>query len=376
MPTLTVKQSGGDYTTLAAAVTAATAGDIIEISGTWSVDDTAAVTVAVNNLDIKCTGDSKHPGYVMGTPTYYRLRVNANSPCIMVGTTVTGTIIDNLEIRQANTGIDGHGINWNEPTVDSGTLTVKNCLIYASSSNAGQRGIRHQNNDYVTQTLNVENCILWGWGRAGIMTNTVFGTQTPPNCVITANINSCTIYNCGHADLSQGYQARRNVSSASHTVNLFNCVIVDNYIDIGMTGNALAWIIWKIYNCIVSDLSIDDINTYADYTGSGNLQERGVTDTASPGAGNWVIFRDKTTAPYDLRLLDNATDNDAQDMHTSGTGGDLTMVTADIVGTTRPQNTNYDCGAFEVAVVSGPATPTNLQGTPTANSILWSWEAG
>ena len=31
---------------------------------------------------------------------------------------------------------------------------------------------------------------------------------------------------------------------------------------------------------------------------------------------------------------------------------------------------------FDLAATPGPATPTNLQGTPSTDSILWTWEAG
>jgi hypothetical protein len=35
-------------------------------------------------------------------------------------------------------------------------------------------------------------------------------------------------------------------------------------------------------------------------------------------------------------------------MHSSSTGAGLTIPSTDIVGTSRPQNTNYDCGVFEI----------------------------
>ena len=65
-----------------------------------------------------------------------------------------------------------------------------------------------------------------------------------------------------------------------------------------------------------------------------------------------MLGADKTTAPYDAHLPVNATENAAQDSHGDSSGLGLTMPATDIVGVSRPQNVNFDVGAFEVPVVS------------------------
>jgi hypothetical protein len=52
-----------------------------------------------------------------------------------------------------------------------------------------------------------------------------------------------------------------------------------------------------------------------DGSGVGNLASRNETDDCSKSSdGDWVIFEDITTSPYDLRLCENAY-NEALDAH-------------------------------------------------------------
>jgi hypothetical protein len=372
MATLTVKQSGGDYTTLAAAVAAAANGDTIEISGTWTADESTSTTIAVTALDltIQAVGDSKCNGQVSASTGHYRLRYTGTGYALEHTDNYGTLIIDGLEII-LDSETTSTRLFYGTPSGGNLTVIVQNCLLYATNSVAGQRGINIQNNSITrATTLNVINSIFFGFGRSAIYQGSAYTSATG---VRTVNINSCTVYGCGSIDEIGGIEFRDNNDGCTSYVNIFNTISMDNTgDDYAISGDYSGNPVWDIHNSIASDTSIAS----RDASASGCLASRTATDSASPGTGDWVIFEDKTNNPVDLRLKNNATDNDAQQMHTSGSGAGLTMPTTDIAGTNRPQVTNYDCGAFEVVSVSGPATPTNLQGTPTANSILWSWEAG
>ena len=74
MAVLTVKQSGGDYTTLNAAVAAAIASDTISIEGAWTADDTTSVTWDVAT-SVTADASSKQIGRPWASgDTHYRLR--------------------------------------------------------------------------------------------------------------------------------------------------------------------------------------------------------------------------------------------------------------------------------------------------------------
>ena len=67
------EDGGGDYTTLAAAITANEVD--IEIEETWDNPETAHITCDDANRTIEATGDAKHPGYAnVGSETHWRHR--------------------------------------------------------------------------------------------------------------------------------------------------------------------------------------------------------------------------------------------------------------------------------------------------------------
>lgn len=326
MATHTVKQSGGDFTTLASALSDSGTGDgdTISIEGTWTVNDTAAATISNSSIDILTDASSKHPGYVDTSQNHYRLVVSTDHA---ITNYYSGLVIDGLVIQQAGTGSSLEGIRFD----NAGTMTIKNSIIWADTQSNDQDGIYI---DGATSTVNLENCVFYGWHRAAIRDH---------GDGITINANSCTIWDGGtdsDVDDSGAYIADYTGSA----VNTFNCIGLDcnihaNAADYNGDGT------FDIHNSIDSDGSI----AVQDSGAVGSLGSRSSTDNASPGAGDWVIFEDITSSPYDLRLQDNATDNDAQEMHTASSGAGMSMPATDIAGNTR--SSPYCCGAYHV--VSG-----------------------
>jgi hypothetical protein len=341
MATIIVQSDGGgDYTTLAAAVSNASDGDTIEIQETWASAEAANITISLANLTIQCTGDAKHPGHAQGTRTHYRIEDNSGDHIFTVN--ASGLTLDGLDICQSGTGVSDECIRV---ASDGGTLTVKNCLIWADGAVSDQDGVYAGNIDC---TVNVENCIIWGFGRAGIHPQPYTTLQTQ-----TWNVISCTIWDCEtYPSETEGgcISSRPNHSGTVININVFNTICLPGPATKGASGDFNEWlgngitnwtIIRAVYNSTAeSDASID--------TPVDSLSGRLATDSDTPDAGDWVVFQDITSAIPDLRLKDND-ENDAQDMHADSSGpNSMSMPAYDIVGTERPQNGAYDIGAFEI----------------------------
>ena len=359
MPTLTVKQTGGDHSTLNSALVAAAPGDTISIEGTWTIDDTTAASIVDDNLTIQTSSGSKHPGHWDESLNHYRLVVSDGSHALTLSGAYTVTV-DGLAIEQAGTG-DSDEVFRVEPDA-SDTATIRNCLLQCSTNTDAQDCVYTGFNKTIG-VVTVENCMIWGAARAGVDPQ----NYQSANHDGTININSCTIWLCGRdpspdsiGTLGGGiisYVATGAGNGAGFTINVHNTICVEND-----TGGSVGGDDPADYRELVNgggtglgafnvSFSIDSDASIASDTdgGTGNLASRTATDNTSPGGGDWVIFEDITSAPYDLRIVDNDED-DAQNMHSTATAHGLTIPSTDIVGTSRPQNVNYDCGAFELSV--------------------------
>jgi hypothetical protein len=350
--TLSVKQSGGDYTSLAAAEAASANNDTIEISGAWTADDTNAVTISNTDITVQAVGDSKVNPATLGSPSHYRLRVNVNAPVIDVASSKSATF-DGLEVKNSNTGTSARGITQTVSTNGHhSTITVKNCVIYAGAVSSNQRGTDFQNDKAATCYFNIENCIVFNWGRNGIRAGSSINSTSNINHL---NINSCTILHCASSGTGV-IEMRKNIGTNydTHYVNVYNTIAMseeEGGADFLASGTNAAVITWDIHNSIDSDNTIAglDASAYA------CLASRTATDSAEPGAGDWVIFEDTTTSPYDLRLQ-GVSGCSALDAHTDNSGAGMSIPSTDIMGTSRPQGTNYDIGAFEHVASGGGGT--------------------
>lgn len=356
MATRTVRQSGGDYSTLAAALAAANAGDVISIEGAWTVNDTTAATINDDNITIQTDADSRHNGYYNVSDEHYRLVVSGANALTVAGS--YSATIDGLAIIQAGTGTSDEAIRC--VPLPGDTVTIKNCLIACAFNALQQDGIYTGFNVSIG-TVTVENCVIYACGRGGIHSqNGASATHSG-----TINVNSCTLWLNGRYGSSPnagsvGGGIRSFVDSGGNasgfTINVHNTISVENdtggtstfsptdYADHVQFGTGP---VWNISYSMDSDNSISG----AANSGTGNLASRTATTNTSPGTGDWVIFGDISSA-IDLRIIDNA-ENDAQDAHSTATAHGLTIPATDIVGTSRPQNTDYDIGGFEIGATGG-----------------------
>lgn len=360
MPTKTVKQSGGDYPTLNAALVAADPSDVISIEGTWTIDDTTAATIADDNLTIETDADSLHPGYWDESQNHYRLVVGSISSAHALTLNGAYTLtLDGVAIEQDGTSASDECFRCVPGSSD--TATSKNCLLRCSTNTDSQDCIYTGFNTTIG-TVTLENCILYGAGRKGInVENFEIGAASG-----TVNINSCVFWNNGRqGGAAEGGIGCTNTEVASDgsgfTINVHNTISVGNTTTNAkdFNNNDIQGTPIGAFNVSYSMDSDGSIATETD-GGTGNLASRTATDNTSPGGGDWVIFEDITSTPYDLRIVDNA-ENDAQDMHSTAVAHGLTIPSTDIVGTSRPQNTNYDSGAFEI-VLAGKIQELLLRG--------------
>lgn len=346
MAAISVRESGGDYTTLEAAVENASTvdGDVITISGTWSSREDTRIAVA-DALTIQATGDSKHYGRAWQTgDTHYQHRSTSNTSGDHSFTiTDTGSIVfDGLDIQHAGTGVSNEIFRNNV----SNTLLVKNSVL-GFNSRTDQQDIY-----YNEQVANVtfENCMFYNAYRAVVdLYNHANGS--------VVNINSCISYDCGNTDIVSSRSGIVGIFGTNTcTVNLFNCIFDLNAgLVVNSTDNNTSVNAHTVITNVVNILSV----TYTTFTtNTNNVTSATITDSTASTA---YILRDTTTSPYDLRLTDHA-NNTAQDNHTNGTGTGtgLSVPSVDIIGTSRPQNTNYDIGAFEIVVAAGDTITASL----------------
>jgi len=362
MATLTVKQSGGDYSTLNAALVAASGGDTISIEGSWTVDDTTAATIVSgdNFVDIVIgDNDAAHPGYWDTSQNHYRLVVSGSHALTI---SANGCTVDGLAIKQNGSGGSDEGIRIN----NTATTTIKNCLITCGRNGNDQDGI------YFTAAqpptiVHIRQCIIWDFTRRGI------GVDQTDNdtSVVDVNVESCMLFNNGISGEGLGggiilYTSKTDVSNAmALTVNVHNTISMDNVKstgtkDYGIFANSdPVPYVFNISYSIDSDGSIGD--AWLD-EGTGNLKNRTLTDSTSPGTGDWVIVNDYTTSPYNFIPVDNS-ENDVQNVHSVGTAHGVTISSNDIINASRPLQTNYEIGPFEIVqfTVTHDLTATGIR---------------
>lgn len=338
MPTRTVRQAGGDFSTLASALADAgtVAGDTISIEEAWTIDDTVGAVINDDDISILTDNDAYHNGVFAPANNDYRLVVSSGATCLTVNN--DGAIIDRLALVQAGGGISDECIRI---AIADATIIISNGIIRSTTNTADQDGIFSSSSGV---NVTIENCIIYGFARAGIQAQVLAGF------VQTWNLNSITIWDCA-LDLAESGAGGISLlmgGGRTYNVNIFNTCILDcnspasddyNEASAGGTGN------WDIHNSIDSDGSI----TGRDPGAVGAIQNRIVTDNGSPGVGDFVIFEDITTTPFDLLLQDNSVDNDAQDAHSATSGAGRTLPILDIAGDIRERGANeIDVGADSI----------------------------
>jgi len=315
--TFTVRPSGsspaGDYTSLKTAVETE-AADIssgsedadflIQHNGTnWSADtgdwDVDGWTMGTNNLLIQTQGDAKHPGIPGATGVWHTTNTTQGFDVETDNCTVDG-----VEIRLAASGIVVSLSGTND-------VIIRNVLISGSTVDATV-GINGR-----TGSVNVtyENCVIM---KVKVVETSSEGIKHDVGG--TLKVFNCTI---------NGFDAAWENDAAGSTATLknnafFNCN--DDFED-GSTSPTIDF-------CASDD---------GDGTNSVDL---------SPGGSEPDGWNDAFTN-YSASNGDVTVKNTSSVIYNAGTDLSGEGITDDIIGTSRPQSTSYDIGAFEFIVVAG-----------------------
>ena len=246
MATYTVGASGGDYTTLAAAIAAASTGDTISILANFSHDNT---TVTVNKTDLTIESATETAADA----------VIASSLSKTISLSNNGVALKNLTINNTYTST-GYALYANKTfsmqdcILSMSHVTAGHCIygpksgstIVRTQLSGGSRGITQATS---SQPFTVDSCLFKNHNFAG-MYNSV-GEVTIRNCTVYANTSTSgtpygiytgttkenvTIYNTivyvnGSNGLDYGI---RMGAYASNTIK--NCIVFGNPITADYDG--------------------------------------------------------------------------------------------------------------------------------------------
>ena len=205
--------SGNPYSSITAAITAASDGDVIEITGTHTeslsfnknitLRGTNPVTDIIQAADVPGTGGS-------------------GSRVITVNTTAGNITIENLTIRHGNSNAVGGGINLDKVT---GLVTLRNLIVTNNFTTSNGGGISFAGSNVVLINSTLQNntatldggAILAAPNNASAMSNVVTISQS----LINANTgrNGGGIYINGNTTFGNNYKIDVNVENTTISNN-------------------------------------------------------------------------------------------------------------------------------------------------------------
>lgn len=280
-----------------------------------------------------------------------------------------------------NVAVIGAGVySNNASTVIS---VVSGCLIENNRANGtnGGGGIRVQGTG--TGTTDVINCIIRG--NKGL--DDTGTTPRPGGAISTNSINNnfinCFVYNnqgsnsvyCNGGNFSH-MTITNNVggvyiASSSNTINLFNSVVWGNKTDaLGETGISLFSNTGNL-SVVINNTAINPAILPEYYTQANNVNIEADNDSEVGAKGpGFTTITTFWGAPVGETQTTELLAADWSIKYTSGLlniGKTIASVTTDRIGTTRPQGSAYDAGAYELSYF-GTTVTFNSGGTVTYNS--------
>lgn len=204
MATLTVRQSGGDYSSLSGACAAAIDDDVIAIQEAWTVKDTTAATVD-DNITIQTEGASRSSdgewdtgAYILSVATDL-LTINASNTVTIVGL--------QFELNPGDTWAWEWCIN---ATAASITLDLHRCIFRLEEQSSGERsGGIAMNGSNAGGTVKINDCAFDVLGSSGISEG-IYEAQTS---------GTLYVYNCTFTDADTAIDS----DDAGMDVQVRNC---------------------------------------------------------------------------------------------------------------------------------------------------------
>lgn len=371
--TRTVGATGADHTTIGSAVAwfqsnhnfttdgigtiqiidSAEYNEVVTISGIAGSPSSSAY------LKLTASAGNRHAG-VAGTG-HARIRSSTNgSHAITVS--IDFTLIEYLEIQQDSTGSSDEGIRITSGIND---VVISRCIIWTDSAATDTDGIYTGN---WAATYSIDNCILYGWARGGIHLQNFGGTETQ-----TANIDYCTIYDCGTSSDDEGGIVSREVSGATNILNIYNTASLDPDISGRAFFDYETASTWTGTNNACTDTSLTTVGLT---TGA---QESLTVSATTQSSGSFFVVNNITAGTEDLLLLDDAAGNLAYGNGTTRVGSEPDSrqdFSLDIAGNTRSTTTpSPDIGASEYTA-GGAFTLVGASGTYTLSGTAATLAAG
>ncbi len=292
------------------------------------------------------------------------------------------TRIDWLEIQQDSTGSSDEGIRV---LVGADDVLVDYCIVWDDQTASSRDGVYV--GDWAIANLRVSNTIIYGFTRAGIHLQQFGSTGR----TITADIDHCSIYDCG-SDASNEVGAlfvQSSGASDSITVSLRNTwgdlfgtteeAFADGG-DTGARGVPDGTVVWNgshnLATVYATHDQIDGTDNLTNWQHATTLPY--VEDTTQP-SGNYVVVTSKTAGSEDLTLLDAAAGNLAAGNGTDRQGSEPDARQDFSVAIDGARlTTNVDIGASQFSGVSvslfatADGTIVDVVNEADAASPLWS----
>lgn len=327
--TVTVKSSGGDYTSLAAAE-AGEQGNLVTLDRQTDIEcyasaagDSTQVTIdgwttdATRYIRFVCPAGERHAG-VWDASKYHLTLATSGSPggCITIREAYTR--IEYLQVRNTRASAP----DFNDAIYSEGTFV----LVDGCITRGGYRSIRTPG-----AGSEIRNCIAYEGVRSGMfIQGTSGGFSSALNCTAIGALYGL------ESSASVNYPQAKNVYAHGGTWAFATGT--------GAAGGSVAKT-----NCMSSD------TTATNNTGGG-----GATNCTNSVAHSTANFTNVTSGSESYLLPSGSALIDA--------GVDLSATfTNDINGTTRPQGSGFDVGADEYAAVGGGVTE-NLGTVSTTSS--------
>ncbi|MEL7428212.1 MAG: right-handed parallel beta-helix repeat-containing protein, partial [Bacteroidota bacterium] len=308
--------SGCDYTTIAAAITAATSGDIIDIqAGTYTE---AALTI---DKDLTVQGQGQSSTIVQAAAT----RDAATDAVFLINEGYTVTI-QNLTVQNGNTDpdngstdlSDGGGI-WIDINTSS-NVTLSNLTITNNYSADDGGGIYVQGG--ADGTLNIIDCVITN-NEANALRQFASGGGICNRGADFLNITRCTITNNHAGDEGGGFFS----SEGSSITSVVNCTIAEN--TIGVDGVESETSGAGVYH-VGSGTSIEFINC--------TIVENSMIGLGDGYGGGIFILSGSTANLVNTIVANNATKG-------AGTSGRQIYIDRNIEGLTQTTSLATDCNA-------------------------------